>query len=101
MQQCIIISHGLICCLKQYEKGLSFAEKSVILNSEHGYSWETLGELYFFLKRYEDCIEAMTKCLSCPAKEFHKSALTFRGKSLIAIGKKKDGKKDLENALKL
>lgn len=89
------------CCLKQYEKGLSFAEKSVILNSEHGYSWETLGELYFFLKRYEDCIEAMTKCLSCPAKEFHKSALTFRGKSLIAIGKKKDGKKDLENALKL
>jgi hypothetical protein len=28
----------------------------------------------------------MTKCLSCPAKEFHKSALTFRGKSLIAIG---------------
>ena len=53
------------------------------------------------MKRYEDCIEAMTKYLSCPAKEFHKSALTFRGKSLIAIGKKKDGKKDLENALKL
>ena len=46
------------CCLTQYEKGLPFAEKSVALNSEHGYSWETLGEIYFFLRRYEDCIEA-------------------------------------------
>lgn len=43
----------------------------------------------------------MTKCLSCPAKEFHKSALTFRGKSLIAIGKKKDGKKRFRKRIKI
>lgn len=89
------------CCLTQYENGLPFAEKSVALNSEHGYSWETLGEIYFFLRRYEDCIEAMNKCLSCQTKEYYKSALTFRGKALIELGKKKEGKKDLENASKL
>lgn len=89
------------CCLTQYEKGLPFAEKSVALNSEHGYSWETLGEIYFFLRRYEDCIEAMNKCLSCQTKEYYKSALSFRGKALIELGKKKEGKKDLENASKL
>lgn len=89
------------CCLTQYEKGLPFAEKSVVLNSEHGYSWETLGEIYFFLRRYEDCIEAMNKCLSCQTKEYYKSALTFRGKALIELGKKKEGKKDLEDASKL
>lgn len=89
------------CCLTQYEKGLPFAEKSVALNSEHGYSWETLGEIYFFLRRYEDCIEAMNKCLSCQTKEYYKSALTFRGKALIELGKKKEGKKDLEDASKL
>lgn len=89
------------CCLTQYEKGLPFAEKSVALNSEHGYSWETLGEIYFFLRRYEDCIEAMNKCLSCQTKEYYKSALTFRGKALIELGKKEEGKKDLENVSKL
>ena len=89
------------CCLTQYEKGLPFAEKSVALNSEHGYSWETLGEIYFFLRRYEDCIEAMNKCLSCQSKEIIKSALTFRGKALIELGKKKEGKKDLEDASEL
>lgn len=31
-------------------KRIILCRKSVILNSEHGYSWETLGELYFFLK---------------------------------------------------
>lgn len=93
------------CCLKQYEKGLPFAEKSVALNSGHDYSWETLGELYFFLHRYEDCVEAMTKCLSCLAEEkenkSYKSALLFRGKALMELGKKKEGKKDLERASKL
>ncbi|EHO68657.1 retroviral-like aspartic protease family protein [Segatella maculosa] len=89
------------CCLKQYAKGLSFAEKSVQLCAEHGYSWETLGELYFFLERYEDCIKAMTKCLSCLDKRSYKSALNFRGNSLIIIGKKKEGKKDLNDASKL
>ncbi|MDY5767611.1 MAG: peptidase, partial [Alloprevotella sp.] len=63
--------------------------------------WETLGEIYFFLRRYEDCIEAMNKCLSCQTKEYYKSALTFRGKALIELGKKKEGKKDLEDASKL
>lgn len=89
------------CCLTQYEKGLPFAEKSVALNPKHGYSWETLGEIYFYLRRYEDCIEAMSKCLSCQTYENNKSALTFRGKALIKLGKKKDGEKDLEKASRL
>lgn len=88
------------CNLGQYEEGLSFAEKSVALAPENGNAWETLGELYFYTEQFEDCVRAMTRCMSdTDIDEFqHKNALTFRGKSLIELGKKKEGKKDLKEA---
>lgn len=87
---------------KQYEKGLPYAEKSVKLNPNKGYSWETLGEIYFFLQRYDDCIEAMTNCLSVSSdNDNKKKAFTFRGQSSIAIGKEREGKQDLDNASKI
>ena len=86
------------CNLGQYEEGVSFAEKSVALAPENGNAWETLGELYFYTEKYNDCINAMTKCISDTDidEAQYKRALAFRGKSLIKMGKKKEGKKDLK-----
>lgn len=89
------------CCLQKYSEGLPYAERAVALNPEHDNSWETIGELYFFLERYQDCIDAMTRCLSCDGVDQKKSALNFRGKSLIKLGKKSLGRKDLDAASKM
>lgn len=87
------------CCLKRYDEGLPYAEQAIIRNPEHGYSWETIGELYFYTGNYLKCIEAMTKCLECEdGFKYQKSAFNFRGNSYIELGKKKEGKKDLESA---
>lgn len=90
-------------CLGQYENGLPYAEKSVRLAPESGISWELLGEIYFHLKRYDDCVGAMTKCISFSSQnvELRKAALTYRGKALIESGRKKEGRKDLKEAEKL
>ena len=89
------------CRKKQYDKRLPYALKSIARNPEHAYSWETLGELYFFLDRYEECVEAMTRCLNCKGTAHHKSAYEFRGNALIKLGKRSEGKADLKNAAKL
>lgn len=89
------------CRKKQYDKGLPYALKAVARNPEHGYSWETLGELYFFLDRYAECVEAMTRCLNCKGTAHQKSAYEFRGNALIKLGKRSEGKTDLKNAAKL
>ena len=87
------------CCLKRYNEGIIYAEQAIIRNPEHGYSWETIGELYFNIGNYLKCIESMTKCLECEdGINYQKDAFTFRGNSYIIIGKKKEGKKDLESA---
>ncbi len=87
------------CCLKRYKEGIIYAEQAIIRNPEHGYSWETIGELYFNIGNYLKCIESMTKCLECEdGINYQKDAFTFRGNSYIKIGKKKEGKKDLESA---
>lgn len=86
------------CRLKKYNEGLTYSLKAVHLNPEHGYSWETLGELYFYLGQYEKCIDAMTKCIACDDDKQYKSAYEMRGKSYLKIGKTKEGKNDINKA---
>ena len=83
-------------CSGESAKGLPFAEKAVKKNPEHAYSWETLGEIYFSLGRYSDCVEAMTKCITCDDPEQMKDAYLYRGKSLEKLGKRKEGQKDIK-----
>lgn len=86
------------CILKKYNEGLPYALKAIQRNPEHGYIWETLGEIYFNLGKYEDCINAMTKCLSCGDSTQYKSAYQFRGQSYMQIGKSKQGKTDINKS---
>ena len=89
------------CCLKQYANGLSYAKKAVQKNPEHAYSWETLGELYFYLDKYQDCVDAMTKCIECDDTNNLGSAYQFRGNALLKLGKNKDGQNDLKKSKQL
>lgn len=87
------------CCLKRFNEGLPYAEQAILRNPEHGYAWETIGELYFYTGNYLKCIESMTKCLECEDGINHKkSALTFRGNSYLKLGKEKEGNNDLQKA---
>lgn len=84
---------------KQYDKGLQYALNAIKLNPEHDYSWETLGELYFFLGQYQKCIDAMTECINI--NDRCQSALEFRAKSYRELGMKKEANKDEEKLGKI
>ena len=83
---------------KNYKEGLSYAQTAVRLNPEHIYSWDTLGEIYYNLGKYEECIEAFSHCLKSEEPEQIKKAHTYRGNSYIHLGKKKDGNRELDLA---
>lgn len=83
------------CLNRKYSEGIQYALKAVRQNPNHDYSWETLGELYFNLGQYNECIDAMTKCIALNG-DCKKSAYEFRANSLKALGKKKEANKDLE-----
>lgn len=84
------------CLQGNYEKGLPYSLKAVQMDATHDYSWETLGELYYNLGKYKECIDAMTKCIELDPQK--KSAYKFRGNAKMKLGKNKDGEKDLKMA---
>ena len=83
--------------LGQSSTGLSYSKKSVELNPNYDYCWSTLGEIYFVLERYQDCIDALNRCIALSDK-YKKSSYELMGKSKIALGKKREGERDLEKA---
>lgn len=77
----------------QSSEGLPYAENAVKKEPSHDYSWETLGEIYYALGRYQDCIDAMSKCIDLSGDKY-KTAYELRGKSYRALGKKKEATQD-------
>ena len=84
-----------LCLANKNQEALPYAEHSVKLDSEHDYAWETLGEIYYNLSRYEDCIRAMSSCITLNPTG-HKSAYEYRARSYENLGKKKEAKGDWE-----
>lgn len=81
--------------LEQPAIGLPYSEKSIELNPNHDYSWETLGEILFALGKYQECINAFERCIAI-SDRYKKTSYEFMGKAKIALGKIKDGKQYLE-----
>lgn len=81
----------------EYVTALEFASKAVQLNPKHDYSWSTLGDIYFALERYQDCIDALNRCIALSDK-YKKRSYELIGKSKIALGEKREGEKYLEQA---
>ncbi|MBQ9254381.1 MAG: tetratricopeptide repeat protein [Bacteroidales bacterium] len=86
------------CLQGLYEKALPYVEKSISLNTKYDYSWETLGEIYYNLKRYNDCIKAMTNAIDLGKSG---DAYKYRGLSKIALGDNIGGNEDIEKSKKL
>ena len=86
------------CLQEKYNEGLPYSLKAIQRNPENGYIWETLGEIYFNLGKYQECIDAMTKCIKCNDTSQYKSAYRFRGQAYIQIGKSKEGKADINKS---
>ena len=80
------------------EEALPYSETAIKKDSSHDYNWETLGQIYFSLGRYQDCIDAMSKCIDLSGNKY-KTAYELRGKSYRALGKKKEAAQD-ENKVK-
>lgn len=68
------------------------------LNPEHLYSWDTLGEIYYNLGRYEDCIDAFSHCLQSDERDYDNRAHSFRGNSFLKLGKKKEAQREFNLA---
>lgn len=83
---------------KKYQEGLSYSETAVKLNPEHLYSWDTLGEIYYNLGRYEDCIDAFSHCLQSDERDYDNRAHSFRGNSFLKLGKKKEAQREFNLA---
>lgn len=83
---------------KNYTEGLPYALTAVKLNPENAYSWDTLGEIYFNLSKYKECIEAFQQCLKLDKDEYSSRAHTFIGNCLLKMGKKKEAQKEFNLA---
>ncbi|MCM1293699.1 MAG: tetratricopeptide repeat protein [Bacteroides sp.] len=80
---------------KNYKEALPYSQTAIKLNPEHIYSWDTLGEIYYNLGRYQDSIDAFGHCLDSDDSEQVRRAHQYRGNSLIKLGKNKEGQKEL------
>lgn len=84
-----------LCLSGKSLEALPYAEHSIRLNPSLDYSWETLGEIYYNLGRFNDCINAMRKCLNLNGDQ-QKSAYEFIGKSYQKLGEESKAKKNFE-----
>lgn len=89
------------CCQGRYSEGLPYAEKFVAMNPDDDYSWEMIGEIYYYLGRYDDCIDAMTKSLEFPVCHYEEYARSFLGEAYVKLGEKEKGEEELKRAAEL
>lgn len=83
---------------EMYDEALPYAEKAVALSPELYYCWMILGKTYFYLGRYEECVDATTKGLACDDCMFDEELLGFRGQAYLKLGETEKGEADLRAA---
>ena len=94
-------------CVKlgEYEQAEQYVKKALELNDESGYIWDTRGELYFCLKKYDECIADMNRAIELrdeyenenePANSYF-----YRGRARLALGQTEEGNADIQKAVEL
>lgn len=83
---------------KNFKEALPYAQTAIRLNPEHTYSWDTLGEIYYNLGRYQESIDAFAHCLESDDLAQLKKAHQYRGDSYNKLGKKKEAQRELNLA---
>lgn len=81
--------------LNKFQEALPFVEKALELDKTEWYIWDTRGEIYYNLGKFDKCILDMTKALSI--KE-NANSFYYRGLSEIQLGEKENGCIDLSRS---
>lgn len=87
---------------QKYSEALPFVNKALELNSNISFIWDTRGELYYYLGKYEKCIQDMDKAISITEGEtsYHNSYY-YRGLAKLKLPQRqKEARKDFKKAFK-
>ena len=91
--------------LGEYEQAEKYVEKALKLNQESGYIWDTRGELYFYLKKYNECIADMNKAIELRSEddgdEEPANSYFYRGRAKLELGQTEEGNADIQKAVEL
>jgi len=89
--------------LGDYEQAMTYVQKALDYDDESGYIWDTRGELYFCLKKYEECIADMNKSIEMRNEDGSEPANSYyyRGRARLELGQTEDGNADIQKAADL
>ena len=89
--------------LSEYEQAEKLVKKALELNKKSGYIWDTRGELYFYLKKYKECIADMNKALELRDDDEDQPANSYfyRGRAKLELGQIEEGNADIQKAVDL
>jgi len=89
--------------LGDYEQAEKYVEKALQLDDESGYIWDTRGELYFWQKKYKECISDMNKAIELRKDNEDEPANSYfyRGRAKLELGQTEDGNADIQKAADL
>ena len=92
-------------CVKlgEYEQAAKYVKKALELNDESGYIWDTRGELYFWQKKYKECISDMNKAIELRKDNEDEPANSYfyRGRAKLELGQTEEGNADIQKAADL
>jgi len=92
-------------CVKlgEYEQAEKHVKKALELNKKSGYIWDTRGELYFWQKKYKECIADMNKAIELRDKDENEPANSYfyRGRAKLELGQTEEGNADIQKAVDL
>lgn len=81
--------------LKQYEEALPYVTKALEMDKSEAYIWDTRGELYYHIGKYEESIKDMDRALKI---QKNANSYYFRGLSYLKLNKKSKACSDLSKA---
>ena len=81
--------------LKKYKDALPFVNKALEIDEKEWFIWDTRGEIYFNIGKYDDAISDLSKAIKI---EKHDNSYYLRGLAYIKKGNKEKGCKDLSKA---
>lgn len=86
---------------KEYDKSLKLINKAIEVSNAISTIWDTRGELYYHLQKYEECILDMNIAISIEEGESaYANSYYYRGLAKLKLSKKSSAKRDLKKAAK-
>jgi tetratricopeptide (TPR) repeat protein len=93
-------------CIKigEYQQAGEYVDKALKMNEESSHIWDTRGELYFCLKKYQECIDDMNRAIELSENENKRESANsyfYRGRARLELGLTAEGNADIQKAAAL